>query len=113
MKINELVDPQNFNAEEYDVKEDLIFFMNNDPDFYRKFYYPSMCKMKLHVDRGDEFNTSKFMPLIKHAYEEYKVKFPVKNIDSNLSEEDLLDISSKIYETELENISNGHYNIKK
>lgn len=112
MRIDELVNPENFDADEFDIKEDLIYFMGNDPDFYRKFYYPSMCKMKISTDRGDDFNSTKFVPLIKHAFEQYKQKFPVKNLQDSLSKEDLSDICSKIHETELDNIKQGHYDIK-
>lgn len=113
MKISELVNPQNFNVDEYDLKDDLIFFMNNDDDFYRKYYYPSMCKMKIHRDRGEEFNTDKFTPLITHAFEQYKEKFPVKNLPNSLTKEDMSDICSKIYENELENIDKQFYKDKK
>lgn len=112
MKITELVNPEKFNTEEYDLQDDLIFFMNNDPDFYRKHYYPSVVKMKLHHDRGQELDSSKLIPIVKHAYSEYKNKFPVKNLDKELDKSNIDDICSKILETETENIKIGHYDEK-
>ncbi len=109
MKIDELVDVEKFNVEEYDLHDDLHFFMNNDPEFYRKHYYPTLIKMKICKDRGDEFESAKLIPLVKEAYKIYKTKFPVKQLESSLDKNTLEEICSKIYETELKNIESGHY----
>ncbi len=112
MKITELVNPEKFNVEEYDLQDDLIFFMNNDPDFYRRHYYPSIIKMKLNHDRGQELDSSKLVPIVKHAYSVYKDKFPVKNLDKELDQPNIDDICSKILETETENFKTGQYDEK-
>jgi hypothetical protein len=109
MKINEFVDPKNFHAEEYDLHDDLKFFMNNDPDFYRKHYYPTILKMKICHGRGDEFTSNKFMPIVKEAFKLYKTKFPVKNLNASIKEEDLNEICTKIHDEELKNIESGQY----
>ncbi len=113
MKIFEVINIDNFNAEEYDVVEDLIFFMNNDPVFYRQDYYPSMLKF-MHCNKtGKQFESSNFRPMVKKAYKMYHHKFPVKNLKKDINLEMLDEICSKIYENELENIKTGHYNSKK
>lgn len=109
MKITELVNPENFNVEDYDLHDDLQFFMNNDPEFYRKHYYPAVIKLKICKDRGTDFDSEKFAPLVIEAYKIYKNKFPVKNLSKSLNDEELKEISAKIYETELQNIKSGHY----
>jgi len=109
MRIDELVNPENFNKEDYDLQDDLMFFMNNDSDFYRKHYYPSIIKMKLNHDKGKEFDSSKLVPIVTQAYNNYKEKFPIKNLDKELPQTDIDDICSKILETEKENIKQGHY----
>jgi hypothetical protein len=109
MRIDELVDPNKFSAEEYDLQDDLKFFMNNDPEFYRKHYYPNVIKMKICRERGDEFNSDKFQDLVKEAYKVYKEKFAVKDLKSSLDDEQLSEICSKIYEDEMNNIKSGHY----
>jgi hypothetical protein len=112
MRIDELVNPEKFNVEEYDLQDDLIFFMNNDPDFYRRHYYPSIIKMKLHHDRGQELDSSSLSPIVKHAYSAYKEKFPVKNLDKDLEKSAIDDICSKILETEMENFKTKQYDEK-
>lgn len=112
MRIDELVNVEKFNADEYDIKDDLIFFMNNDSDFYRRHYYPCIIKMKLHHDRGQEIDSEKLRPVIKHAYSVYKEKFPVKNLDKDLEKPDIDDMCAKILETELENFSQHQYDGK-
>lgn len=109
MKIDELVNLEKYNVDEYDLHDDLQFFMNNDPDFYKKHYYPTVLKMKLCRDRGDDFNPINLSSLVHEAYELYKKKFPVKNLESKLKNEDLEKVCSKIYETEITNIKLGHY----
>jgi hypothetical protein len=113
MKILEVINVDNFNAEEYDVAEDLIFFMNNDPMFYRQNYYPSMLKFMDCNKSGKPFESSSLRPMVKKAYEMYFHRFPVKNLQKEIDSELLDGVCSKIYETELENIKTGHYTSRK
>ena len=113
MKITEVINLEKFNADEYDIKEDLIFFMNNDPIFYRKMYYPSLLKFRDAYKKDNNFDCEEFAPMVSQAYKMYQKKFPVQNLKSSLDKTMLDEICSKVYEQELENIKMGHYNDRK
>lgn len=113
MKILEVINLDSFNAEEYDIVEDLMFFMNNDPVFYRHEYYPSVLKFRDCKKSGIDFESSKFKTVVEKAYKAYYQKFPIKNLKQSLENEMIDEVCSKIYESELENIKQGHYDIKK
>ena len=50
MEINDLL-PADSEKKQlgYDLKDDLVCFMQNDPQFYRKEYFPIMHKFKEYV----------------------------------------------------------------
>jgi len=112
MKIFELFNPEKFKDGDFDVKEDLIYYMNNQPEFYRKQYYPMMIKFKKHHECGKQVNPKAFIPLVKNAFEMYANEFPVETIRDGLKTEMCEEICAEIHKIELENIKNGHYDGK-
>jgi len=113
MRIDELFNPDNFQLEDFDLKDDLIFFMNTEPNFYRKAYYPTMCTFKEYHDKGKNINPLSFKTLVEKAYKEYKKEFPVEGLENDISKEICEEICAEIHKIELENIKQGHYNIEK
>ena len=93
----------------YDLKDDLIFFMNNDPEFYREDYFPTVIKFKKYIESGKSVQPRAFESMIKHAYECYQKKFPVEGLDPELNKEISKNICEYIHETETRNIKEGHY----
>jgi hypothetical protein len=77
---------------DFDLQDDLIFFMNNDPDFYRKEFHPFLTKYNRHCDAGRQVSPKAFFPIVKKAYEEYQSKFQVEKLDADLSEDTLTGI---------------------
>ena len=86
MKIFELYNP-NMKREDFDLADDLIFFMRNDPKFYRQDYHPFMQKFNRHCDAGRQVSTKAFIPIVKHAFECYK---------NTLSNQDLEEVCEKL-----------------
>ncbi len=107
MKIFELYTKQ-MNREDFDLNDDLIFFINNDPEFYRKDYYPFIRQFKKHCNQDREVKVSAFAPIVKKAFGHYQNTFPVRGLESNLSEADLREICEKLHGQELE-----HYHKEK
>lgn len=81
---------------DFDLHDDLIFFMNNDPEFYRGEFYPFLVKFKRHCEGGRSVRAKAFEPMVTKAYDMYKNKFPVNELEENLSQHDLKDICEKI-----------------
>lgn len=99
MRIRELVEniqDKNHNGIddqlEYDLADDLLFFMNNDDDTYRRHVYPVMFKAKNAHKNGIKFDRNLFSDVITKAYENYNKKFPRRELPETLPE----DISSQI-----------------
>jgi len=113
MRIDELFNADNYKIEDYDLKDDLIFFMNNEPEFYRKTYYPTMCTFKEHYSKGRKVNPLAFKGLVEKAYAEYSKEFPIEGLEKNISKEMCEEVCTEIHKIELENIQNGYYDIEK
>lgn len=88
---------------DFDLQDDLIFFMNNDPEFYRSQYYPFLNKFKHHCHAGRAVTPKAFEGLVKKAYDTYKTKFPLPELDENLEGRELEEICEKLQNQEQKN----------
>jgi hypothetical protein len=93
----------------FDLKDDLIFFMRNDDEFYRRHYYPHVIKCIEHVKQGKNLNSKVFEPMVKHAYECYSQKFNIRELPESLDEEMCNEICSTINTEEHKHINNDIY----
>jgi hypothetical protein len=99
MKIFELFNP-NIKREEFDLKDDLIFFMRNDPQFYRKDFHPFQQKFIKHCHADREVSPKAFAPIVQRAFDQYKDMFPVEGLEEKLTEQDLQEICKKLQSEE-------------
>lgn len=111
MRIDELFNPEQYKKEDFDIKDDLIFYMNNQPEFYRKQYYPTMCKFKECYDKDISINPRAFGKLVERAYNLYLKEFPVKGLNETLDKDIFEEVCAEIHKMELENIKQGHYDL--
>lgn len=93
----------------FDLDDDLIFFMHNNDDFYRRNLFPVLKVCKNKFDHGGGFSHRMFKPIVMKAYEAYKKEFPLRELTDSLEEEKCEAIARKIYETELGNMKDGKY----
>ena len=107
MKIFELFNP-NMKREDFDLHDDLIFFMRNDPQFYRGEYHPFLQKFKRHCDAGRGVSPTAFAPIVHKAFEHYKNTFPVEGMEETLTRHDLEEVCDKLQGEETE-----HYHEEK
>lgn len=91
---------------DYDLHDDLIYFMNADPEFYRQSYYPVQTNFQKHCSAGKSINPMAFKNVIQKAYESYKKKFPLPQLEEQLSEDQVKDICEKIHSQEIEAYEN-------
>jgi hypothetical protein len=95
MKIFELFNP-NMKREEFDLHDDLIFFMRNDPKFYRSDYHPFQQKFNRHCNAGRSVSAKAFAPIVHKAFDQYKDMFPVEGLEDKLTERDMQEICEKL-----------------
>lgn len=108
MLITELFDPNPEPKREldYDLHDDLIYFMNADPEFYRSNYYPIQHRFQGHCEAGRNVDPMAFKAIIQKAYENYKSKFPLPQLKEQLDEEELTEICEKLHGKEVEYYEN-------
>jgi hypothetical protein len=111
MIINELFDQSEEKKPDlgFDLKDDLAFFMNNDPDFYRKKYFPTMLRFKKYCDQGKTVRPVAFSKLVTDAYDIYKEKFPVEGLAETLDKEVCEEVCKIIHQQETKNIEENFY----
>lgn len=91
---------------DFDLHDDLIYFMNADKDFYRQNYYPIQTKFHKHCGSGRSVDPMAFRNVIVKAYESYRQKFPLPQLDKQLSEEQVREICEKLHGQEFEAYEN-------
>jgi hypothetical protein len=114
MNINELFGSEKDKEKDlgYDLKDDVIFFMNNDPEFYRKRYFPTMLRFDKYCKEGKSINPRAFKSLVDEAYAIYQNKFPVEGLEHKLKQEMCEEICEAIHEQEVKNSKNGVYDLE-
>lgn len=102
MKVFEVFSPQNFKEEiDFDLQDDLIYFMNADPDFYRYQYFPLQTKFHQYCNAGKGVSPKAFKAVITKAYESYKKQFQLPTLEDTLNEDTLDEICEKLHNQEL------------
>ena len=113
MFIREFVNTIKKDKEElpFDIEDDLVVYMRNDPMFYRKHYYPIVLKMQSAHDSNQSVDAvSLWAPIVKRAVIPYMTKFKIeKNPKDVIDANKIKSIASKIYSDEINNIKNGSY----
>jgi hypothetical protein len=110
VKITEVTDQKFDEKLPYDVTEDLIIYMRNDPMFYRKHLYPAFIDVQEAVKKGGKYNKRQLIPVIEKAIQGYVNKFNIKKLPEELmSEQEKLECVSRLLADEQENFKKGSY----
>ena len=108
MRLNEFTDKEEL---PFDVVDDTLVFMRNDPVFYRKFYFPAVCELADCQRAGKDADPKKFLtPMIEKGCDSYVKKYNVgRNSEEVFTAEDRTNLLQKINDEETENIRKGDY----
>jgi hypothetical protein len=94
----------------YDVGQDLIVYMRNDPMFYRKHLYPALIDVQEAVKNGGKYSKKSLIPVIEKAIQGYINKFNIKKLPEDImNEQEKLECISKLLADEQENFRKGAY----
>jgi len=93
----------------FDLAEDLIYFMHNNDDFYRKNLFPVIRICKKNFDQGNNFSHRVFKPVVEKAYNMYQKEFPLRELKDTLEQDMVEQVCKKMYETEMLNMREGNY----
>lgn len=116
MRIRQITENQeNTNTEqesgqEFDLMEDLLTFMRNDPIFYRKNYFPMIVKMCDCAKKQKKFDKNRsILPIIKSGYKQYCEKYGIRQKNAQYNKQNVISLLNNIYTEEMKNINNGEY----
>ena len=95
----------------FDVVEDTLCYMRNDPMFYRKQYYPAIANMQDQLKSGNPVNPKEAMlPMVKQGINHYCAKYNIpRKPEDLLQDEEINALVEKIYGDEMELIRQGDY----
>lgn len=109
VKLYEL-DQQLKNLEDVDLVDDLHYFMNNDPKFYRRIMYPVLSQVKNKMKQGQGCKHDVFRPCVDTAAKLYCKKFQITDNDKSVfTDVDRDALARKIFQQESERIKQGAY----
>jgi ABC-type uncharacterized transport system substrate-binding protein len=108
MKITEVTSAPDL--KDVDLKDDLLFFMNNDPVFYRRIFFPTLSKLKSAIKSKKKCNHNIFRPCIDKAAETYCKKFDIAGGDKSVfTDVDRDSLARQIFGQERQHIVKGEY----
>lgn len=111
VKINEFYNMDENNSVPYDMVEDAVIFMRNDPMFYRRYYFPAISRIADLHRANKKYDPSKILsPCIEQALINYCRKYKISRTPEEIfTNEDRHAILQKIYSEELDQIKQGGY----
>lgn len=93
----------------YDLAEDLVYFMNNNDDVYRRHLYPSIASCLDRINKNKSVNSSIFKEAVINSYNEYCKRYPIRELPSSLDEEMCKDICKKVLDELKQHVAEGKY----
>jgi ribosomal protein S7 len=93
----------------YDLAEDLIYFMNHDDSAYRRHLYPNIAKCIDIHERKKKPASSIFKQAVEECYKQYTSEFPIRELPENIEEKLRDTICEKIRDEVIKDIKDGKY----
>lgn len=110
VKLVEVTDQELGEQLPYDVAEDLVVYMRNEPMFYRKHLYPALVDVQEAVRTGGKYNKRQLLPVIEKAIQAYVNRYGIKRApESLMNEQEKLECISKLLADEQKNFREGIY----
>ncbi len=121
MRIRELLEGKQFNDLDwisvngdrkelaYDLIEDLVYFMNNDDDVYRRHLFPLVSKCVDKIKENQKTNHMIFKKAVEEGYKEYIRKFPIRQLPDSIEEKVCNEVCEKVHEEVCKHYSEGKY----
>lgn len=94
---------------DYDLCEDLIFYMNNDDDVYRRHVYPCVSRCINRIETNEKTNPSIFTNAVRESYKQYIKKYPIRNLPDDIEEITFKEVCKQMHEEICKNHSDGKY----
>lgn len=121
MRITELLEGKNFkdidfvkktqkgNEIDFDLVEDLAFFMHNDDDTYRRHVYPSIAKCLEYTKQKKKTSPVMFKTAALESYKNYLKEYPIRELPDSLDSKMCKEICEKLHNEFKEHHNDGKY----
>lgn len=94
---------------DYDLVEDLVYFMNHDDEVYRRHLFPAIAQCIDGHKAKSKLTPSIFKPVVEKSYKLYVDKFPIRELPEELEGKMCEEVCNKMHEEVLQDISDGKY----
>jgi hypothetical protein len=121
MRIRELLEGKRFNDLDfvnqgedgtginYDLIEDLTFFMQNDDDVYRRYLYPKVADCVENLKAKHAIKPAMFKTAVESSYKQYIKNYPIRHLPDSLEEEICTEICKKLHDDLCKDYNDGKY----
>lgn len=93
----------------FDLSEDLIFFMHNNDDAYRKHLHKNIAKCMEAIKNKKKVKKDIFKPAIHECYKMYLKEFPIRELPETLDEKLCNEVCEKMHDEVHQHIKDGKY----
>jgi hypothetical protein len=93
----------------FDLIEDLLFFMNNDDEAYRRHLHPAISNCMERVEAKKKTSPKMFEKAIRACYTMYNNQYPIREIPDTLDEKVCKEACEKLHEEVSQHIKDGKY----
>jgi hypothetical protein len=94
---------------DFDLIEDLTYFLNNDDDIYRRYVFPAVTKCVENIKRNKKSSAACFQQAVDEGYKEYIKKFPLKELSDRLEDTLCKKVCDKMHEDLCKDVADGKY----
>jgi hypothetical protein len=121
MRIRELLEGKNFKDMDfvsqesgkreinYDLAEDLVYFMQNDDEVYRRNVYPVIARCLTQVRSKSPANPNIFKTAVLDSYKKYIKEYPIRELPQDMDSTLCKETCSKMLDEVLKNFKEGKY----
>lgn len=90
---------------DYDLAEDLAFFMNNDDDVYRRTVYPAVAQCIEAFEKKKSVRPSVFKQAALESFRAYAAKYPIRTLPEELDDDICNEVCEKMYKEVQESLT--------
>ena len=93
----------------FDIAEDMKFFMHNNDDLYRRHVYPVIARCAHRIANHKATGPAMFREAVQACYDAYIKKYPIRELSDDLDDKTCKQICANIYEELCNDIKEGKY----
>jgi hypothetical protein len=121
MRIKDLLENAHFKSEEFikqtdegneidfDLAEDLVFFLNNNDDAYRRHLLPAVHKFIDKQEAGEDIKCTIFKTAVADGYKMYTKQYPIRELPTDIDKKTWKTACKKLFDDVSKDMEDGHY----